>query len=67
MTHFRTTDPHAPGPEALPDELRAALEHAQQLSDSRPEGGYTSRWSHAAWHVGDLSVLALDSPLRRSR
>ncbi len=39
-------------------ELCAALEHAQQLSDSRP-AAHSPAWSYAAAHVGDLAVLAL--------
>ena len=39
-------------------ELGTALEHAQQLSDSRP-ATHSPAWSFAAAHVGDLSVLAL--------
>ena len=36
-----------------------ALEHAQTLTETRPDGAYEARWSHSAAHVGDLSVLAL--------
>ena len=39
--------------------LGSALEQAQRLSDSRPEGAHRTDWSYAAAHVGDLSVLAL--------
>ena len=40
--------------------LRTALEHAQRLTDPRPEApGYSTAWSAQATHVGDLTVLAL--------
>jgi hypothetical protein len=40
--------------------VRTALEHAQKLSTS--DDRYSTRWSHAGAHVGDLSVLALVLP-----
>jgi hypothetical protein len=40
-------------------QLRLALERAQQLCDSPPEAHDKTRWAHEAFHVGDLSVLAL--------
>jgi hypothetical protein len=47
-------------PDSRSTQLRTALEHAQRLTDPRPEGaGYTETWSAQATHVGDLTVLAL--------
>jgi len=46
------------------EEVRTALEHAQQLSTS--DDRYTTSWSHAAVHVGDISVLALALPAKRA-
>jgi hypothetical protein len=39
--------------------LRAALDHAQRLSEPRDEKAFTPAWSAQAHHVGDLTVLAL--------
>jgi hypothetical protein len=40
--------------------LRTALEHAQRLTDPRPEGAaHSAAWAAQAAHVGDLTVLAL--------
>lgn len=48
------------GPDSRSAHLSAALEHAQRLTDPRPEGaGYSTAWSAQATHVGDLTVLAL--------
>ncbi len=49
-----------PRPDSRLNNLHTALEHAQRLSDSRPDGArYTAAWSAQAAHVGDLAVLAL--------
>jgi hypothetical protein len=49
-----------PRPDSRPNHLRTALEHAQRLTDPRPEGSaYSEAWSAQAAHVGDISVLAL--------
>ena len=40
-------------------QVRLALERAQQLCDSPPEARDKARWSYEAFHVGDLSVLAI--------
>ncbi|HEX3830350.1 MAG TPA: hypothetical protein VHW04_00195 [Solirubrobacteraceae bacterium] len=49
-----------PRPDPRSNQLRTALEHAQRLTDPRPEGSaYSEAWSAQATHVGDLSVLAL--------
>jgi hypothetical protein len=39
--------------------LRAALDHAQRLSEPRDEKAFTPAWSALAHHVGDMTVLAL--------
>jgi hypothetical protein len=39
--------------------LRAALSHAQRLSESREKQTFTPEWSVQAHHVGDMTVLAL--------
>jgi hypothetical protein len=39
--------------------LRAALDHAHRLSESRDAQTYTPAWSVQAHHVGDMAVLAL--------
>jgi hypothetical protein len=49
--------------DSQPDAVRAALEHAQKLTEA--DDRYSTGWSHAAMHVGDLSVLALALPTRR--
>jgi hypothetical protein len=47
-------------PDSRSTHLRTALEHAQRLTDPRPEGAaYSTAWSAQATHVGDLTVLAL--------
>jgi hypothetical protein len=47
-------------PDDRSNQLRTALEHAQRLTDPRPEGSaYSAAWSAQATHVGDISVLAL--------
>jgi hypothetical protein len=47
-------------PDSRAAHLRTALEHAQRLTDPRPEGAeYSTAWSAQASHVGDLTVLAL--------
>ena len=47
-------------PDSRSAHLRTALEHAQRLTDPRPEGDrYSTAWSAQATHVGDLTVLAL--------
>jgi hypothetical protein len=47
-------------PDSRAAHLRSALEHAQRLTDPRPEGAaYSTIWSAQATHVGDLTVLAL--------
>jgi hypothetical protein len=47
-------------PDSRLTQLRTALEHAQRLTDPRPEGAeYSTAWSAQAQHVGDLTVLAL--------
>jgi hypothetical protein len=52
MTPPRTDSHTAP--------LRTALEHAQRLTDHRPEApAYSTEWSAQAAHVGDLTVLML--------
>jgi hypothetical protein len=49
-----------PRPDSRSNHLRTALEHAQRLTDPRPEGSdYSEAWSAQATHVGDISVLAL--------
>lgn len=49
-----------PRPDSRPHQLHTALEHAQRLSDLRPDGArYSPAWSAQAAHVGDLAVLAL--------
>jgi hypothetical protein len=49
-----------PRPDSRSKQLRAALEHAQRLTDSRREGSaYSEAWSAQATHVGDMAVLAL--------
>jgi hypothetical protein len=49
-----------PRPDSRSHHLRTALEHAQRLTDPRPEGAtYSTAWSAQATHVGDLTVLAL--------
>jgi hypothetical protein len=49
-----------PRPDSRSNQLRTALEHAQRLTDPRPEGSaYSEAWSAQASHVGDISVLAL--------
>ena len=49
-----------PRPNSRSNQLRAALEHAQRLTDPRPEGTpYSAAWSAQAAQVGDISVLAL--------
>ena len=67
MTHRRTTNPNATSPGAAADPLCGALERAQHLSRSRPEGRYSIAWVQAATHVGDMSVLALALLDERSR
>jgi len=51
-------------PGAVREEVRTALERAQQLSTS--DERYSAAWSHAAAHVGDISVLALAIPDERA-
>jgi hypothetical protein len=47
-------------PDSRSAHLRIALEHAQRLTDPRPEGAaYSTAWTAQATHVGDLTVLAL--------
>ena len=49
-----------PRPDSRPNQLRTALEHAQRLTEPRPEGSaYSAAWSAQATQVGDMSVLAL--------
>lgn len=49
-------------PDSPSKHLRTALEHAQRLTDPRPEGAeYSTAWSAQAAQVGDLTVLALAS------
>ncbi len=49
-----------PRPDSRSTQLRSALEHAQRLTDPRPEApAYSEAWSAQADHVGDLTVLAL--------
>ncbi len=49
-----------PRPDSHSHHLRTALEHAQRLTDPRPEGSsYSVAWSAQATQVGDISVLAL--------
>ena len=49
-------------PDSRSKHLRTALEHAQRLTDPRPEGAeYSTAWSAQAAQVGDLTVLALAS------
>jgi hypothetical protein len=49
-----------PRPDSHSTHLRTALEHAQRLTDPRPEGStYSESWSAQAAHVGDITVLAL--------
>jgi hypothetical protein len=49
-----------PRPDSSSHHLRTALEHAQRLTDPRPEGSaYSATWSAQATQVGDISVLAL--------
>ena len=49
-----------PRADSRPNHLRTALEHAQRLTDPRPEGSaYSEAWSAQAAQVGDISVLAL--------
>jgi hypothetical protein len=47
-------------PDPRSNHLRAALEHAQRLTDPRPtDARYSTTWSAQAAQVGDLTVLAL--------
>lgn len=47
-------------PDSRSIHLRTALDHAQRLTDPRPEGAaYSTAWFAQAAHVGDLTVLAL--------
>jgi hypothetical protein len=47
-------------PDSRSTHLRTALEHAQRLTDPRPEGAaYSTAWSAQAAQVGDMMVLAL--------
>ena len=49
-----------PRPDSRSALLRTALEHAQRLTDPRPEGSaYSEAWSAQAIQVGDMTVLAL--------
>ena len=49
-----------PRPASHSQHLRAALDHAERLTDPRPEGpAYSASWSAQADHVGDITVLAL--------
>jgi hypothetical protein len=51
-----------PRPDSPSSQLRTALEHAQRLTEPRPEGAaYSEAWSAQAAHVGDMTVLALAS------
>jgi hypothetical protein len=44
--------------------LQHARVRAQELVESKPAGAYPLPWCVEALHVGDISVLALDSDVR---
>jgi hypothetical protein len=48
-----------PGTNSARKHAGAAVQRAQELVDSRPEGAHTTAWYHEAHHVGDLSVVAV--------
>jgi hypothetical protein len=51
---------NAPRTDSHSTPLRAALDHAQRLTDHRAEASaYSTEWSAQAAHVGDLTVLML--------
>ena len=54
-THTMSTPQHQDTPSA---HLKAAIDHAARLANSRP-ATITPGWSAQAAHVGDMSVLLL--------
>jgi hypothetical protein len=58
-TKMKKLEPGNSGATSARAHAGAAVQRAQELVDSRPEGAHTTAWYHEAHHVGDMSVVAV--------